>query len=157
MGSGPTWNPGLAQSPAAPALEALYTLAGPWQGFDADTAGHQAMRDALGDVQGNDGYTSGWIWQYPLLRALEAAAEGGDLTRAGLLEAANALESVDYEGMLPEGAGNYVGEASETAVRVTSISEVSDASVTGVEEIAVDYEGTSIDNIDFTRPCFDQL
>ncbi len=157
MGSGPTWNPGLAQSPAAPALDALYLLAGPWQGFESDTPGHQAMRDALGDVQGNDGFTSGWIWQYPLLRALEAAAENGDLTRAGVLEAANSLETVDYEGMLPEGAGNYVGEASETAVRVTTISEPSEESVTGVLELEVDYTGSSIDEIDFTQPCFDQL
>ena len=55
----------------------------------------------------SDGYTAGWVWSYPLKAALEKAAENKDLTRAGLLAAAKSLTSVDYEGMLPAGAGNY--------------------------------------------------
>ena len=33
------------------------------------------MREALGpSVTPNDGYTSGWVWSYPLLAALKKAA-----------------------------------------------------------------------------------
>ena len=46
-------------------------------------------KEALGDVEPNEFYTAGWFWSYPLKAALEAAAENGDLTRAGLREAAD--------------------------------------------------------------------
>jgi ABC-type branched-subunit amino acid transport system substrate-binding protein len=159
VGSSPTWNPGLLapDSPVREAVLGLYVHNGPWASFGADTAGHQAMRDALGDVQANDGYTSGWAWQYPLEAALRAAAENGDLTRAGLLEAATSLTEVDYEGMLPAEAGNFTGEASEAAVRGTYISEPSEEGEAGLVELTEFYEGTSIDEIDFNSPCFDQL
>jgi ABC-type branched-subunit amino acid transport system substrate-binding protein len=157
IGSGPTWNPGLLQSPAAAAIESLYIHNGPWASYGADTAGHQAMRDALGDVQPNDGYTSGWAWQYPLEAALRVAAENGDLTRAGLLEAATSLTSVDYEGMLPEEAGNFAGDPADTAVRGTYVSEPSADADAGLAELAEFYTGPSLDNLEFTGPCFDQL
>ena len=68
------------------------------------------MREALGTRRRrSDGYTSGWVWSYPLKAALEKAVANKDLTRAGLLKAAKSLTSVDYEGMLPAGAGNYAG------------------------------------------------
>ena len=45
IGLGPTWNPALLATPAAPALEALYLQSGYWGPFGTDTPGHQAMRD----------------------------------------------------------------------------------------------------------------
>jgi ABC-type branched-subunit amino acid transport system substrate-binding protein len=159
LGSGPTWNPGLLapDSPVREAVQALLIHNGPWGSFDSDTPGHQAMRDALGDVQANDGYTSGWAWQYPLEAAIRAAVDNGDLTRAGLLEAATSLTTVDYEGMLPEEAGNFSGEASETAARGTFISEPSEEGAAGLSTLAEFYTGSTVETIDFTRPCFDQL
>ena len=72
IGLGPTWNPALLGTPAAPALEALYLQSGYWGPFGTDTPGHEAMREALGDLeQPNDGYTAGWAWSYPLKAALE--------------------------------------------------------------------------------------
>ncbi len=59
VGLGPTWNPALLQSPAAPALRRSSWPRGTWGSFDTDTPGHQAMRDAVGDVEANDGYTVG--------------------------------------------------------------------------------------------------
>jgi ABC-type branched-subunit amino acid transport system substrate-binding protein len=156
-GSGPTWNPGLLQSPAADALRAMYKQNGPWVGFDSDTPGHEAMREALGDVQGNDGYTSGWIWQYPLKAALERAVENGDLTRAGLRQAVSEITEVDYEGTLPEGAGNLGGDPNESAVRSTVISEPTDETTSGVVEIEEHYTGPTAQDFDFSEPCYDQL
>ncbi len=154
IGSGPTWNPALLQSPAAPALEAMYLHVGPWASFDAETAGHQAMREALGDVQANDGYTSGWVWGYPLKAAIEAAAENGDLTRAGLVEAVQSLESVDYEGMLPEGAGNFAGEPDEQVVRSSTLSKPSAESAAGLEMVSDFFEGPTVTEHTFEGSCF---
>ncbi|MGH3345476.1 MAG: ABC transporter substrate-binding protein, partial [Nocardioides sp.] len=122
IGLGPTWNPALLESPAAEALQGLYWQSGYWGPFGSDTPGHQAMRDAVGDVTPSDGYTAGWAWSYPLKAALEEWLEGDyDKTRAGLLEAVQSLETIDYEGMLPEEAGNRSGEPNDTVFRQTVI------------------------------------
>ncbi len=153
--NGPAWNPALLQSPAAPAVEAQVIVAGPWQPFESDTPGHQAMRDALGDVEGNDGYTSGWAWSYPLLAVLEQAAENGDLTRAGLREAISQITEVDYEGMLPEGAGNLSGDPNGSAVRISSIGTPSTEVGSGLESTGF-YEGETAAAFEFGDvPCYE--
>ena len=77
------------------------------------------MREALTPTPQplSDGYTAGWVWSYPLKAALEKAAANKDLTRAGLLAAAKSLTSVDYEGMLPAGSGNYAAAPNDDVVR----------------------------------------
>ncbi|GAB2682915.1 ABC transporter substrate-binding protein [Thalassiella azotivora] len=154
IGSGPTWNPALLQSPAAPALQGLYLHAGPWGSFDSDTPGHEAMREALGDVQPNDGYTSGWVWSYPLKAAIEQAVENGDLTRAGLVEAVGSLESVDYEGMLPEGAGNFAGEPDESVVRASLVSRPDPAGAAGLTTIREFFTGPTAEAHEFDGACY---
>ena len=137
IGLGPTWNPALLATPAAPALEALYLQSGYWGPFGTDTPGHEAMREALGDVeQPNDGYTAGWAWSYPLKAALEEWLDGDyDKDRAGLLEAVQSLETIDYEGMLPEEAGNRSGEPDENIFRASVLSKVDKAAPSGVSLI----------------------
>jgi ABC-type branched-subunit amino acid transport system substrate-binding protein len=155
IGSSPTWNPGLLASPAAPALQALYHVAQPWATYDSDTPGHEAMREALGaDVQGNDGYTAGWVWSYPLKAALEQAAENGDLTRAGVVEAIGQLESVDYQGMLPEGAGNFSGDPNETVFRESLIAVPDQASSGGVSTVQDFFVSPTAEEYELTAPCY---
>ncbi|HEY0639528.1 MAG TPA: ABC transporter substrate-binding protein [Pseudonocardiaceae bacterium] len=155
IGTGPTWNPGLLKSPAAPAIKALYLQSGPWETFTSDTPGHQAMRDALGSsVQGNDGYTSGWVWSYPLKAALEKAVENKDLTRAGVLRAVQSLDTVDYEGMLPPEAGKRTGDPNETVFRQSVISKPDEASVTGVSTVESFFVGETAKDYDFTKACY---
>lgn len=154
VGSSPTWNPALLKSPAAPALEKLYFQAGPWGPFGTDTPGHQAMRDALGDVTPNDGYTAGWVWSYPLLAALKKADADGGITRESLVAAAKELTEVDYEDMLPAEAGATKGEPSEVAFRSSVISKVDKTAPTGV---AIEQElttGPTAEAYDFSKPCF---
>jgi ABC-type branched-subunit amino acid transport system substrate-binding protein len=157
IGTSPTWNPALLQSPAGPALTALYEQSGPWGSWGTDTPGHKAMRDALPGVTPSDGYTSGWIWSYPLKAALEKAVEDGDLTRAGLVKAVKSLTSVDYEGMLPEGAGNYAGDANEAVVRSNQISKVDPAAPTGVSVVKEMFEGPTAKAYTLDSPCFEKL
>lgn len=154
VGSSPTWNPALVKSPAAPALEAMYFQAGPWGPWGTDTPGHQAMRDALGDVTPNDGYTAGWAWSYPLLAAMKKAAEDGDLTRESLEEAAVDLEDIDFEGMLPEGSESTAGDPSEVAFRESVISGVDTKAPTGVKIVQDFFVGPTAESAEFSEPCF---
>jgi len=158
IGTSPTWNPGLLKSPAAPAIKAQYLQSGPWATFTSDTPGHKAMRAALGSsVQGNDGYTSGWVWSYPLKAALEKAAAAGDLTRKGLLKALKEVKSVDYQGMLPEGAGNYADDPNKAVVRESIIAKPDDKSPTGVSTVKDFYVGKTAKDYKLDGPCFEKL
>jgi ABC-type branched-subunit amino acid transport system substrate-binding protein len=153
VGSSPTWNPALLQTAAAPALQAMYFQAAPWGAWNADTPGHRAMRDTLGDATPSPGSIAGWVWSYPMLAALQAAAKSGDLTRAGLQKAALSLKTVDYEGMLPPEAGNYAGPASTAAFRQTMINAVDPKSTDGVKTVAQFFTGPTAKAYDFTKPC----
>ncbi|MGH2735218.1 MAG: ABC transporter substrate-binding protein, partial [Actinomycetota bacterium] len=153
IGTSPTWNKGVLDSPAGPAIEQLYLQSGPWAPFDTDTPGHQAMREAVGDVDPNDGYTSGWVWSYPLRAVLEAAYENGDLTRAGVVQAATELESVDYEGMLPEDAGLFTGDPDETVFRQIVISRPDANAPSGVTVEEDFFQGPTAEAYDFSEPC----
>ena len=153
IGTSPTWNKGVLDSPAAPAIEKLYLQSGPWAPFDADTPGHQAMREALGDVDPNDGYTSGWAWSYPLKEVLDSAYENGDLTREGLVQAAAELDSVDYEGMLPEDAGSFSGDPNETVFRGAVISRPDAKAPSGVTLVEDFFVGPTAEGYEFSEPC----
>ncbi len=157
IGLGPTWNPALLDSPAAPALEALYLQSGYWGPFGTDTDGHQAMRDALGELESpSDGYTAGWAWSYPLKAALEEWLDGDyDKDRAGLLEAVQSLESIDYEGMLPDDAGNRSGDPGENIFRQSVISKVDSAAPTGVTIVKDFFEGPTAEAHEFDGACFE--
>jgi ABC-type branched-subunit amino acid transport system substrate-binding protein len=158
LGSSPTWNPALLDSPAAPALQGLYEVMAPWGPWDSETDAHTAAREALADVESpNDAYIFGWIWSYPLKAALEAAAENGDLTRAGLVEAIGSLESVDYEGALPEGSGNFSGDANDAAVRQTVISGVDPEASTGISVVQDFFTGSTAEAYEFTGPCYEEV
>jgi ABC-type branched-subunit amino acid transport system substrate-binding protein len=155
IGLSPTWNPALLQSPAADALTALYQQSAPWGPWGTDSPGHEAMREAVGEVeQKNDGYTAGWVWSYPLKTALEEWLDGDyDKTRAGLIEAVQELETVDYEGMLPEEAGNFSDD--QPVFTQTLISNVDPAAPTGVTVAEELFEGDTVAEYEFTGPCFE--
>lgn len=156
IGSGPTWNVALLDTPAAPALKALYTPAGLALPWNSESPGFEAMRETLGDdVTPNEGYTYGWIWAYPLKAALEEWLDGDySRDRAGLVEAIRTLEDVDYEGMLPEGAGNFSGDPNDAAFRATVFSTVDDTAPTGISADG-DFEvGPTAEAYEFDGPCF---
>jgi ABC-type branched-subunit amino acid transport system substrate-binding protein len=156
IGLGPTWNPALLATPAAPALEALYMQSGYWGPYGSDTPGHEAMREALGEVeQPNDGYTAGWAWSYPLKAALEEWLDGDyDEDRAGLLEAVQSLETIDYEGMLPEEAGNRSGEPDENIFRASVLSKVDKTAPSGVSLVQDFTVGPTAEAYTFDGACF---
>jgi ABC-type branched-subunit amino acid transport system substrate-binding protein len=154
IGTSPTWNPGLLASPAAPAIKALYMQSAPWKAWPTDSAGHKAMREALPGVKPNDGYTAGWVWAYPLKAALQKAADNKDLTRAGVLAAVRQLNSVDYEGMLPTGAGNYTGNPNDHVFRQSVIYKPDDSAPTGVTLVEDFFSGPTAKDFKFDKPCY---
>ncbi|MGH8931436.1 MAG: ABC transporter substrate-binding protein [Egibacteraceae bacterium] len=155
IGNGPTWAPSLLKSDAAAALREHYLQAAPWGSFDAESPGHKAMRAALGDVVGNDGYVYGWVWSYPIKSALEQAIRYGDVTREGLRAAVDDLESVNYEGMLPEGAGDYAdGPNDGGTVRQTVIQQPDSRVDAGVSVLENFFAGPTAADFEFTGPCF---
>jgi ABC-type branched-subunit amino acid transport system substrate-binding protein len=159
IGTSPTFNPGLMASPAAQALTLLYESTAPRDSWGTETAGHKAMREAIGSPAGgpNDGYTAGWVWSYPLKAALEKAVSSGTLTRESLLNAAKSLTSVDYEGMLPSGAGNYAGGADGGQVRHSAIYKPDAAAVTKVTQVKALFIGPTAQSFKLEKPCHEQL
>ena len=157
IGNSPSWNPALLDSPAAEALTGLYWQAGPWGPWDTESDGHVAMREAIaatGVDTGNDGYTAGWAWSYPLLAALEGAHESGDLTRAGVRAAVEGLDAVDYEGMLPAEAGNFTGTPQEQSFNQTVISAVDAEADSGVSLLQDFFEGPTVGGFELAEPCY---
>ncbi|MEX2503307.1 MAG: ABC transporter substrate-binding protein [Egicoccus sp.] len=152
IGSVPTWNPALMDSPAAPALEAAFTHIGPWEAFTGESEAHQAMQEFLGEgnLPGNDGFTFGWIWSYPMKALLEAAVESGDLTREGVRAAVDGL-TIDYEGALPE--RTLGGDANETAVRTGVISQPDPDAPLRLTTVETGVTGPTADAYDYSAPC----
>jgi ABC-type branched-subunit amino acid transport system substrate-binding protein len=158
IGTSPTWNPGLIATAAKDALIGLYEQSAPWNAWGTDSPGHKAMREALSSVSSlNDGYTAGWVWSYPLKAALQKAVDSGQLTRESLLAAAKSLTTVDYEGMLPAGAGNYAGGPDAGQFRQTAIYKPDLAGPTKVSMVKDLFTGPTAQSFKLTKPCYDGI
>lgn len=152
LGAAPTWNPLLLQTAAAPALLATYTNVGTTGAFGTPSAAMDAMQAQLGEgvLPSNDGFTYGWVWQYPLKAALEKAAASGDLTREGLVAAVQGGVEVDYEGALPN---SLVGGPPADVDRSVSINIPSEDAALGIETLLTGYVGPTAAAFDYTEPC----
>jgi hypothetical protein len=151
LGAGPTWNPLLMQTAAAPALVGLYLNVAPWEDYTGESAGHAAMREAFGDdAPINQGYSAGWTWQYPILAALEAAAANGDLTRDGLRSVVDGL-TVDYEGILP--TTDMGGDPNVNVTRTAVIGKPDAEQANGLLTVARGVTGATADAYEYTAAC----
>lgn len=145
VGNNPSWIEPMAD---VPGFRGHFWLAGPWRPYATDSPGHAAMRAALGDVAESDAYVSGWTYSYGLKAALEKAAGTGRLTRASLLKAAADLTQVDYEGILPEEAGNMSRPFRQTVFSVPDRRQY-----TGIRVVEDFYEGPTARAHRLTGPC----
>lgn len=151
LGSVPTWNVALLDSPAGPALQALYTNIAPWEGIDGTAVAHDKIRESLGgEPPANDAYIFGWVWSYPIKAALEAAAANGDLTRAGVRSVVDGLE-VDYEGALPTTV--FGGDPNETLVRTAVINKPDPEGTLGLSSVETEYTGPTAEAHDYGSAC----
>lgn len=138
---------------AGEALRDRVVVTGPWEHIDADTPGHQALREQLGDIELRAAHIATWASSYALLTVLRQAVADGDLTRAGLRDALARTIEVDYEGILPVGAGNLAGEANGRAERTTAISRMETNEVGGITTIEAFYGGPTARDHDLSTPC----
>ncbi|GAA1849681.1 ABC transporter substrate-binding protein [Microbacterium koreense] len=151
LGSLPTWNPALLDSPAAPALTALYNHMSPYENWDGTSASIEAMKASLnGELPSNGGYIIGWAIGYPLKAALEAAADAGDLTPQGIAAVVDGL-TVDFEGMLQP--HTYGGDPQANANQAVNIGAPNAEVELGIETIEQFYTGPSFDQTDYSSAC----
>jgi ABC-type branched-subunit amino acid transport system substrate-binding protein len=152
LGAAPTWNPLLLKTAAAPALLAAFTNVGTTGSFGTPSAAMDAMQAQLGEgvLPANDGYTYGWVWQYPMKAALAKAAASGDLTREGLVAAVQGGVEVDYEGALPN---SLVGGPPADVDRSVSVNIPSEDAALGIETLLVGYVGPTAAAYDYSAPC----
>jgi ABC-type branched-subunit amino acid transport system substrate-binding protein len=178
VGASPSWDPELLRGPAASALFELYQQTSPWPPWSTDTPGHRAMREALGSAGPpageaerspessgpasqpagpREGLVAGWISSYPLKAALAAAADSGELTRAGLARAARGLRSVDYEGMQINGTNDYTGELAGLAAPSMILSPARGGGVAEVPVMREFFRGELFAGFRPDGPCFQDL
>jgi hypothetical protein len=157
IGAAPSWNVALLGSAAAPAFEAgLYfqsAFVGPWA---YDSPGHEAMRQTLGaggitEENANDFFVSGWVSQYGLKAALDAAYASGDLTKTGIAAAAGTLTDVSFDGMLAN--RSYGGDPNTQFPRMSLVGAVDVTQPTGIAVVQDFFVGPTSEGLDFTAAC----
>ncbi|WP_336081072.1 ABC transporter substrate-binding protein [Nocardia sp. SSK8] len=150
LGSLPTWNAALLQTPAAPALTALFNYTTPVDGWAGNSIGAQHARAAVDHEPANFGYSLGWAISYPLKALLIAAAEAGELTRPGLRRTVTDLKP-DGEGMVvvhPAGAS-----APDLSAEWSVVFEPDKTAPMGARAISTGYQGTTLGRLGITEPC----
>ena len=101
VGSNPVFAPGLLEGPAAEALKKNLYVATPISSFEEHPELLEQYQAAYPDVaQPSPGVIFGFGMGEVMKQVLDAACEEGDLTRAGVKAAYEALEEVDTGGLL---------------------------------------------------------
>lgn len=154
LGSNAVWDKTLLKGPAAAIVKSQYLQVFPWKPFSADSPGHTAMRQTLGNVDPDDSYVTGWISSYQLKAVLQRAAQDRALDRAGLIQAAKEISSVDYEGMLPTKAGNLRGTPNTVVFRESVIARPDEGEYTGLKVLTDFAAGSTADSYALTAPCY---
>lgn len=154
IGSIPSWNAAVLDSPAGPAIQALYMQATSFPTWDADTPGMEKVRAAAGDGAPNDWFSIGYSSGYVMKAILEKAIEDDGLDREGMVEAANSLTGIESEGTLPEGTANYAGAPNDAAVRVTQLNKVDPKASSKVSVAVEPFTGKTAAGYEFKEPCY---
>lgn len=122
-GSVPTYDFRLLDSPLAEAIDAYYWQSGYNVSYGTDVPGMaeltEAMTAAKPDATVSDAAVLGWIEARIIETVLRAAADNGDLTRAGILEAALSVPEIDFGGLQP--TQTYSGEPNDYVLRESAI------------------------------------
>ncbi len=168
-GNSPSYNVALLDTAVAPALDAFYfhsSYAALWDSNDSP-----GMQDMVAELQaripdGNfaqaDTYVLGWTEAIFTEAVLQQATDNGDLTRAGVVAAANEVE-VDFQGLAP--SQTWQGDPNDFAIRASFIYDVvlADATITapitgegssGLSVVRDNFTGDVAAGFEFTEACF---
>ncbi len=168
-GNSPSYNVALLDTAVAPALDAFYfhsSYAALWGSNDSpgmqDMVAEITARIPDGNYAQADSYVLGWTEAIFTEAVLQQATDNGDLTRAGVVAAANQVE-VDFQGLAP--SQTWQGDPNDFAVRASFIYDVvlADATVTapitgpgssGLTVARDNFIGDVAAGFEFTEACF---
>ncbi|HSL24879.1 MAG TPA: ABC transporter substrate-binding protein [Acidimicrobiia bacterium] len=105
-GSVPSYDFRLLDSPVAPILDAAYWQPGYNVTWGTDVPGMAPIMDAMlaavPERRPSDAFIIGWLEAKTAEAVLRAAADSGDMTRAGIKAAALSIEGLGFEGLAPD-------------------------------------------------------
>jgi ABC-type branched-subunit amino acid transport system substrate-binding protein len=163
-GASPSYNDILLTSEVADLIDSSYWISTYTVTTGTDVPG---MEDMISTIQAydpeartSDAYVYGWTEAMITDAVLRQAAENGDMTRAGVTEAAFQVE-VDFQGLAPN--QTWEGEPNDYLVRESYIFKPSVANYnqaplgegsTGTELVEGPFASPLAENYDFQAPCF---
>jgi ABC-type branched-subunit amino acid transport system substrate-binding protein len=165
-GNSPTYSFKLLGSDLGPLLDQYYIASTYIVTWGTDVPGMAEVVDTMTanapDLPVSDVYILGWTEAMVTQTILEQAAANGDMTRAGIVAAANEVE-VDFNGLAP--AQTWAGEPNDFLVRESYIYDVTlDAynpvtlgeggGSTGWELLEGPYVSDTAAAFDNSEPCF---
>ncbi|GMQ94261.1 MAG: hypothetical protein BMS9Abin12_1747 [Acidimicrobiia bacterium] len=172
-GSVPSYDFRLLDQPVGPLYGMVYYQSAYTVRWGEDTAGNNAMMAAISEVfpdrRPSDGYIAGWNGALSMHQVLATAVANGDLTRFGVVSAANSIEEIDYGGSAP--SHSYVGTPNEHVQRSLAIYKPdldryssaggSDQTLsqpdgtTGSVLVKDFFVGALAEQYEFSSPCFE--
>ena len=173
-GALPSYDFRLLDTPVGPILDQVWYQSAYQVTWGTDVPGAVEMREVLTaaypDRRPSDAFVIGWIESLGIQEALEIAIANGDLTRQGVIDAANSITDLDYGGLAP--VQSYAGTPNEYVQRELSILQPNLDAYTaagGAEqtlsqegggttgsEVAVDFSTSELaEQFEFTAPCFE--
>ena len=165
-GNSPTYSFKLLGTDLAPLLDQYYLASTYIVTWGSDVPGMQEVVDAMTaarpELAVSDVYILGWTEGLITKAILEKAAENGDMTRAGIVAAANEVE-VDFNGLAPP--QTWAGEPNDFVVRESYMYDVTlenfnplplgeGVGSTGWELLEGPFVSDTAAEFDFTEPCF---
>jgi len=175
-GNVPSYDFRLLDTAVAPIIDAAYIQPGYVVAWGTDVPGMADLREAMlaarPDLRPSDAFVIGWIEAKLAEAVLLAAAESGDMTRAGIKAAALTIEGFGFDGLAPDQSyapaddpNTYVTrsiaifspnlEAYTTAGGATqTIGTAENGGTTGSDLVEDSFIGELAGAYDFTGACF---
>ena len=104
-GSQPSYDFRLLDTAIGPELSERYYQSAYQVPWGTDVAGMWAMQGVLRNTypsrRPSDGFVIGWVGSIAMQEVLERALAAGDLTRQGVIDAANSITDLDFRGLAP--------------------------------------------------------
>ena len=173
-GSGPSYDFRLLDSELAPALEGFFWVSDYYAQWGTDVPGMQLLTEVLTeaypDGRPSNAFIIGWTEARQMEQILRQAAANGDMTRQGVIDAANSIELITLDGAGPD--LTYGGDPNDYVIRSTNVYRVNNekyqaaggaeqtlsagGGTTGTDEVALGYVGDLAENFEFTGACWTQ-
>jgi ABC-type branched-subunit amino acid transport system substrate-binding protein len=166
-GNSPSYSYKMLGTELAPLLDQYYIQSTYIVTWGTDVPGMQEVVDAMTagrpDLPTSDVYILGWTEGQITRAILERAAANGDMTREGIVAAANEVE-VQFNGLAPD--QTWAGDPNDFIVRESYIYDVvldqyvdqplsSGEGSTGSELLEGPYVGDVASNYTYEGPCFE--